>query len=716
MRVVAVLVPAALFAILLGCSKPLPTEPGAASSTTGAASPSGSADDPKADVGQPLYASAPTPVYPPPVMAGADPLVIPNCTVQYEERQQLSAEVDGKIEVIATPMTLGADGVYTHKLPDGKEVRHNPAQFDLAKLPQNIVFNLRDIRENPSTPQKWLPYWKISEGDFVSKNQVLAMLDDQSVMAKKISAEKTIKSATEGKGAAQKGLKYCEEKLELNKTLMDKGSIVSKADYLNDLITWSRFLENLAQSDQTIAKAEGDLTEATVLLAKHQIRTGVDGIIRSIAKRPGEFVHAGEKIMDIQSTEKVRVEGSIDAQYRDRLNRHHKVSIEPAYPLAPAKSHTGHRAVDVAGVAVTGHTRTPLVVSVGLDGLALVWDPNLGNETNRALIAHNLPHPVPVRSVATTPPGSKSVLVITGADDGKVRIWDVTDAMHLPSTPVREPADIHTSAITAIAVSPNGKFAATAAGREIFIWDLDEGKKLYALPQEHRDTVTSLSFTPQTQLVTASKDRSLKVWRLGAEKAHVAKTIDHRSSTVDILGVSPDGGRVLFDQDKSRMDLVTLTDAQSIGQLMNVGPNVAFANLAIFAPDYETPGSRLPSEYTILTGGGEGDLKGGLQVWHAPRAGGRGSEVARLIPPGRASVTSAAFSPHKNQPFLVVGTDKGTVHVWLPPQATRRLEGTITNVESSDPRTINVRAEMTNKGLGLFDRSAATIIVDPVQK
>src|SRR6202041_168213 len=125
------------------------------------------------------------------------------------------------------------------------------------------------------------------------------------------------------------------------------------------------------------------------------------------------------------------------------------------------------------------------------------------------------------------------------------------------------------------------------------------------------------------------KDGSLKVWKLGATTAAVTKTMEHRSVAVDTLGISPDGGRALFDQDKSRIDLVTLTDAQTSGQITNVGPGISFANLAIFAPDHIAPNTtpdKLPP-YTIATAGGEGDLKGGLQVWQLPRSGGRGAEI-----------------------------------------------------------------------------------------
>ena len=76
-------------------------------------------------------------------------------------------------------------------------------------------------------------------------------------------------------------------------------------------------------------------------------------------------------------------------------------------------------------------------------------------------------------------------------------------------------------------------------------------------------------------------------------------------------------------------------------------------------------------------------------------------------------VACAAFSPHKERPFLVVGTTGGGVHVWTPAERGEQLKGRITNIDASDPRYVTVRVEMTNPGL--LDRSAATVIVNPGQ-
>lgn len=637
-----------------------------------------------ADITSPLFPPAPAPAIPTAV-SRREPIVIPNALVQFEERQIVSAEADGTIEVFATPVT-----------PE-----------EAARLaPDQVVYHPRDPEKRPMK--------RLSESDEVKAGQIIAFMDDQQISARIQGSTEILKAAKIALGFAKEGAEQAQKRVEIVKGSVEKGA-GSASDLIDALLTLSRFRENEQNTHQTIAKTGAELKEATVLFDKHRIRSRVNGIIRSIEKRPGHYVKAGEKIMEVEATDRVRIEGQLDVQYFPFVHRGMEVVVEPALPSAPITSHKGHRQA-VTGLAVTAHPDGPLVISASADGTALVWDPNLGKKNNRPSVPHNLPHPpgVGVRSVAATPAAAKSVLAITGGDDGKVRVWDVSSRERLPDAPKAEPADAHTSAVQAIAVSPNGQFFATAAGRDVFVWELATARKLYALPAEHRDIVTAVSFTPQGTLVTASKDGTLKVWKLGAERAAVARTLDHRAGAVEVLGVSRDGGRVLFDQDKGRIDLVDPSNGQTVGQIENVTAAGSFSTLAVFGPDEvaaNTPADQLPP-YGIATAGGDGDLKGTVQYWQAPRTGGRGAEVGRLITPGRAAVTAAAFSPVRGEPFLVVGTAVGGVHLWKPSADGRKAHrGRITFIDPTDVRYVTVRVEMDNKELKLYDHSAATVII-----
>lgn len=676
---------AALCGLLLGCGNKPTNQPG---------KPGGPTDAPPAvDPGGPLYAPAAAPA---PVAGGtrAAPLVIPNCVVQYDERQIVSAETDAAIELFATPFKPGE---YEALMADPKLTAPQKAE--------RIVYHPR----NPNGQKT--PLKRIREGMPVEARQVVAYMDDQLVTARiegslkiKESALSAIKNASDGATAAEKKYKQTE-------AVLAKGG-GSPKELLDDQITWSRFLENLDQGRSQLAKAEADYKEATVYLARHQVKSGVNGTIRTISKRPGEYVKAGDKIMEIEGTDKVRIEGQLDVQYLRAVRVGMEVVVEPALPSAPEASHNVHRQ-GVTGIAVTAHGDGPLVVSVGADGAALVWDPPLASKNANAAVAepHNLPHPVGVRSVATMAAAPRSVLVITGGDDGKVRVWDVTDRNKLPASPKVVAEDAHASAVTAIAVSPDGKFFATAAGRDVFVWDAATVKKMYALPLEHRDSVTALSFTPQCTLVTAAKDNALKVWKVGDKGGAVARTIDHRAGAVDVLGVSSDGARVLFDQDKGRIDLVDPTNGQTAGQIQNVGSAGAFSALAVFEPNPDGVKADPNRPYVLATAGGDGDLKGTVQVWQAARVG-RGAEAGRLITPGRSPVTAAAFSPVRGERFLVVGTSTGGVHLWKPPSEARKTNtGRVVNIDATDARYVTVRVEMDNRELQLLDHSIANVII-----
>jgi len=668
---------------LLGCGNKTPVDKPNPSATTNQ-----SGDPRNVDVGSLLYSPVAAPSYPT-VVSRREPIVIPNALVQFDERQVLSAEVDGTIELFAT------------YIKPGEKVD-----------PDQIVYHPRDV-------EKKKPLKRLSESDEVTDGQIIAFMDDRQVDARIKGAMEIKKSAEIALNFATEGAKEAEKRVAITKNAVDKGT-GSLTDLIDAQLTLARFRENEANATQTIAKTSAELAETLVMLDKHRVKSRVHGIIRSIAKRPGEFVKAGDKILEIEATDRVRIEGQLDVQYAPFIYRgmggeENNVFVEPAIPSAPITSHQGHRQT-VTGLAVTAHPDGPLVISVGADGTALVWDPNLGKKTNRPTVPHNLPHPVGVRSVAATPPTAKIMLAITGGDDGKIRIWDVSSRERLPHSPKAEPEDSHTSAVQALAISPDGQYFASAAGRDVFVWELASAKKLYALPPEHRDNITAVNFTPQNTLVTASKDGTLKVWKLGKERAAVVRTIDHRAGAVEVLGVSRDGARVLFDQDKGRIDLVDPANGQTVGQIENVSSASAFSTLAIFGPDEvaaDTPADKLPP-YSIATAGGEGDLRGTVQYWQAPRTGGRGTEVGRLITPGRAPVTAAAFSPVRGEQFLVVGTSTGGVHLWKPATETRKTHaGRIVNIDATDVRYVTVRVEMDNKLLKLLDHSAATIIILP---
>lgn len=625
------------------------------------------------EIGSALYTKAKMPEIPV-TQPLPEPIIVDPAIVQYDLKVQVPAQLDAMIELIATPV-------------EGPVDPNDPL----------ICYHPRDLNKEQ-------PYRRLRENDIVTVGQTLCRLDERNVVAQIEMSEGMIASSNKAIAEGVKALDSYRRVLEVNQKLYNGGKgPVSELEIENLRATVARLAQDLAQNEQTKVKSAGEELMARVQLTRYFIKSPVNGRIVKLLKSPGEFAKAGDVIMEIQSTERVRVEGKLDAQYATRLKKGMPAYIEPTVPLGPAPYANWHRQ-GVTCVAVTAHPGRPMIVSGGEDATALVWD------AFKTRQSHRLPNPtgVGIHSIATTSAKAKRHLVATGGGDGKVRLWDLSNPDRLPAEPMKTLDGGHTAAVEALAFSPDGRYLASAAGRDVFIWDAD-GNRLYALPGEFRDLVTEIAFTPQATLVTIARDRSIRVWNLGDKGASQTDLIlDHREGNVEVLGVSSDGSRVLFDKDSSRIDVVSLLNAQTIGTVQNTSGTMRFSGLAIFSPD----------DHYILTTCGDTDARGELQLWDAPAIGGRASERRRLVTPNRAAVTCAAFTTDPANPFVVVGTQYGGVHYWVPPSADergKRLTGYVESWLPADARSVQVRIVMENPQAGdqLQDRSMATIIIPP---
>ncbi len=625
-------------------------------------------------------------LYPPAVAAvvgtqsaGPEPIVASHGLVQFDETITLSAEVDGKLELVATPIE---DAVKLN-LPAAKDADRligHPRKADWKHV-------------------------RIVDGDVVKQGQVLASLDNSQAALDK----DALVASTD---AAKKALDQSEA------SLSEYIAVLEKFDRLPDVS--SSFLEKVryrleyvqakvtsARLFQEYVKLKGDLAKAVDRKQRHDILSPFDGKVVRVLRPRGVVVRAGEPILEVQSTGRFRIEAKVSQELANELENKlpMPVSVEPVRVLRPEPYTANHRQ-EVTGMAVftattNGKTR-PVVVSASADGTAKVWD-----ATADVKAQHALPHPTgsSVRCVAAAAKGD-SRLVATGDNNGKVRLWDVSDLTQMPTKPVHEFEEAHGQGVGAVAFSADGQSMATAAGRDVFVWDVGGKKKKYALPTDHRDDVKAVHFTPQCTLVTVCRDKAIRVWTLGSDGASLLRTIDSRSGAVDVLGVSADGGRVLFDQNAGRIDLVNLTDGNTTGSLLNSGGGQRFSGLALFGPDGKQ----------VLTGAGDADAKGELQLW-AVSASGRGAEQKRLATPDRTAVTAAAFSPDPAHRFVAVGTQAGSVHFWvLPPADQMGLPGKLVSITRPDQTTAVLRVEVENPG-GKFDgqlqdRGTARLVID----
>jgi WD40 repeat protein len=350
----------------------------------------------------------------------------------------------------------------------------------------------------------------------------------------------------------------------------------------------------------------------------------------------------------------------------------------------------------VWAVAVSRDPKKPLIVSASEDKTVKVWDRTGDNIANWR-------HDAPVRAVACTPKTAEADLCLTGADDGIARLWDLGNLA--ATKPLREMKGRHQQRIVFAAFAPNGKFAATADDREIILWDVDSGEVKYRISNPHNGPLTSLQFTPQCTLVTAGSDRTIRIWKLGDKGASPEMPIEHRTGDVPVLGVSADGHRVLFDQDKE-LHVRALADQRTEGVLHAPSETTKFINFAQFSPD---------GRLVIAAGTGDNPL----QIWRAPSPGTRASMLRRLAVGPTSTPTCAAFAPDGS--FAVTGTLDHKVLVWGLPddqEIKRQITATITyvdrSIESAEGR-VRIWAEKLDipKGLGLLAGETVTLIVTP---
>ena len=610
---------------------------------------------------------------------GAEPIIASQAVVQFDQRIQVPSEVDGRVEIIGTP--LPAD----HK--------YDPAD-------SNIIRHPRD---------QTMLFYRLQDGSPITTGQLLVRIDESQILIQRNANVTSLQAFDDAIKESKEVVNAAQQVADLQEPLL-RMKVVSPVEFANTVASLARAKESLATSLKERAKIAGEVDIATSRLQQFGIKSPVDGRILKLLKNPGEFVKAGEPLMEVQATGRFRVEAKIDLQVANRLRLGMPAMVEPIRPYSPEPYTARHRH-EVTGIAITAHPGRPMIVSSALDSTAIVWDATT-KEKKQQVLRH--PSGVGVKCVAATgPKAAPTHLVATGGSDGKVRLWDLAKPDAIPETVLAEFEEGHGAAVNAVAFSPDGKYLATTAGREIFLWDVGARKKKYALPVEHLDDITALRITPQSTLVTVARDKTARIYQLGSEAAVLAPDglLDHRSGAVDVLGLSADGSRMLFDQDAGRMDIVSLADKRTLGTLQNGGGGLRFAGLALFSPD----------DKYALTGAGDSDTKGELQLWELPKSGsaGRGSERRRLVTPSRAGVTCAAFSPDATHDLIAVGTQAGGVHFWSVASVAKGLEwqGTIVAITEVDSRSSQIRVEVNNPGgvaaEQLQDRGIATIIIDP---
>src|SRR5262249_24527936 len=152
-------------------------------------------------------------------------------------------------------------------------------------------------------------------------------------------------------------------------------------------------------------------------------------------------------------------------------------------------------------------------------------------------IGFPLPHPAGVSALAFSPDGQH---VLTGDEDGAVRLWEAPRCKRLNRVPVDR------GNILAVALSPDGKSGLAGTDDDVaLLLDVETGKQLIR-PLRHKDGVVAVAFSPDGKwLLTGSPDKTARVWdaATGAPRGPVLR----HQGDVKRVAFSPDGKVILTE-------------------------------------------------------------------------------------------------------------------------------------------------------------------------
>lgn len=224
--------------------------------------------------------------------------------------------------------------------------------------------------------------------------------------------------------------------------------------------------------------------------------------------------------------------------------------ILPGGPLlSTLVGHTGW----LRALVIPQDNRT--VISGANDGTVRVWD--IEDGTERLTLRG---HDGAVWSLALTPDDQT---VVSGATDGTVRIWRTRDGaqQHV----LRE----HEGSVWSVAVTPNGRLAISGSSDGTArVWDLATGTQRHVL-RGHHGTVNRVAAPNDEIAVSRSEDGTVRVWSLAdGRELHLMESGEHG---VQSTGLAVTARHVLLSSDGGPVYAWDLQDGTLVHFLTRAG-------------------------------------------------------------------------------------------------------------------------------------------------
>ena len=150
-------------------------------------------------------------------------------------------------------------------------------------------------------------------------------------------------------------------------------------------------------------------------------------------------------------------------------------------------------------------------------------------------------HQISEGGLAFTPNG----LLASASHDGSVRFWEVEAES---AKPVYLPL-LHGEPVLGMSFSKDGKYLATASGKQVFIWDWQTALKLHSFFTNHKGLIFSVRWVEDQfgveRLVTASLDHSMRMWKIAVAARYqvLLAVLEGHTAEVGVSGLAYDSDR-----------------------------------------------------------------------------------------------------------------------------------------------------------------------------
>jgi predicted NACHT family NTPase len=271
-----------------------------------------------------------------------------------------------------------------------------------------------------------------------------------------------------------------------------QATAVAAADARATQVVQTRQAETKALQAEAAAKLQAALATSSELIAETG-RVVNDGGALDLAL--------------LLAVEAIRVDGTAEAQ----------ASLKQtlvANPPLEAYLH-GHTS-EVTSVAFSPDER--ILASGSADDTIRLWDVATHHQIGPPLTGHTSW----VNSVAFSPDGKTLASGSCGQGDflgictqGDIRLWDVATHRQIGA-----PLPGHTSDVTSVAFSPDGKTLASGSDdHTIRLWDVATHQQISAPLTGHTDSVKSVAFSPDGKtLASGSHDTTIRLWDVSAHR------------------------------------------------------------------------------------------------------------------------------------------------------------------------------------------------------